>query len=349
MLIIPDTNALYADKFLEGPLVDTILAAESHTDIRLVIPAVVVDELRNQVEEDLDAVIKSTDKARRDYAELRGVASYLVDLYLYPDHRKAVLDRFEQRVEQLDKEGRILKYPATSAKELAHRSIKEIPPFQNNDRGMRDTLIWLTLKNYAVHRKSAGLQITLVTKDRAFLDKDDKALNEGLAEELKSIGIAHASVSVRENLRNVIDTFVVEKLLHAEWVSVAIEGGQIDDFTSASDTVSLRITDWIYDNPDIVEVGGYIFVEFDVVEDVVLHSIERTLELGKNEVLVESHWTGDVVAQGYDNPYFGETIRITMTFILSSIVQVDEGRLNVKSHEVTDAEVEEINETLLDE
>ena len=53
MLVIPDTNVLFSDPFLEGPLIRTIVAAEIQAGIRLVIPEVVIDELRNHVEERL--------------------------------------------------------------------------------------------------------------------------------------------------------------------------------------------------------------------------------------------------------------------------------------------------------
>ena len=98
MLIVPDTNVLFSDPFLEGALVKTILAAENHTDIRLVIPELVVDELRNHVKERLEAAIKDADKVRRDYARLSGVNPYSVDFMISADQRKVVMDRFDRRI-----------------------------------------------------------------------------------------------------------------------------------------------------------------------------------------------------------------------------------------------------------
>ena len=345
MLVMPDTNVLFSDLFLEGALIKTILAAETQADIRLVIPEVVVDELRNHLEERLEATVKTANEVRRQYAGLSGLDPYAIDFMISSDQRRAVLDRFDRRIQQLSKEGRILKYPSPSPKELAHRSIRVQLPFRDKDRGMRDTLIWLTAKECVIKGADAGSKVTLVTDDGAFWDKDKGKMQEGLTGELEDAGIPLDSIAVRPTLQDVIDTFLSGKLPTAEWVRVAIQGGQIADFTASSDRVLLKATDWIYDNQEILEVGGYIFVEFDIVEEVVLNSIERTLDLGGGEALVESKWTCDVAVEGYDNPHFGENLSVELQFELSSIVKVDNDGLSVRSHEVTDMEVVDVIET----
>ena len=324
----------------------TILAAENQTGIRLVIPEVVVDELRNHVEERLDATVKAADKVRRQYAGLRGIEPYPVNLMIYADQRQAVLDRFEQRVQELDKEGRILPYPSLSPKELAQRSIRVQLPFRDKDRGMRDTIIWLTAKECAIKGVGSGTRVTLVSDDGAFWDKRKKKIQDGLTMELKGAGIPLDSIAVQHTLQHVVDTFVSGKLPPIEWVRVAIQGGQIDDFTTSSDSVLLKATDWFYDNPEILEVGGaYYFVEFDIVEEVILNNIEQAVDIGGSEALVKSNWTCVVAAEGYDNPHFGDNLHIALEFKLSSIVKIDKNCLSVQSHEVTDMEVVDVIET----
>ena len=134
-LVVPDTSVLFSDPFLDGAFIRTILAAESHTGIRLAIPEIVVDELRNHVEDKLDGVVKAADKVRRDYAGLSGLNRFAVDIMVSADQRQAVLDRFDWRIREFTKEGRILKYPSPSPKELARRSIGAQAPFKDKDRG----------------------------------------------------------------------------------------------------------------------------------------------------------------------------------------------------------------------
>ena len=305
-----------------------------------------MDELRNHVKERLDATVKAAEKVRRKYAGLRRLEPYSVDFMIDADQRQAVVDRFERRIQQLDKEGRILPYPSLSPKELAQRSIRVQLPFLDKDRGMRDTLIWLTAKECAIKGVGSGTRVTLVSNDGAFWDDKKKTMQEGLTMELKGSGIPPDSIVVCPALQDVVATFVSGKLPAAEWVRVAIQSGQIDDFTTSSDSVLLKATDWIYDNPEILEVGGaYIFVEFDIVEEAVFRSIEKAIDIGGDEALVESNWTCDVAAEGYDNPHFGDNLSIALEFKLSSIVKIDKDCLSVRSHEVTDMEVADVIET----
>ena len=111
MLVIPDTNVLFADPFLEGPLIRTILASESRTNLRLVIPEVVIDELRGHVEERLRKTVDAVNKSRRDYSWLSGSHPNTVKLAIGQRQRRTVLDRFDQLVQRLRNEGRILGYP----------------------------------------------------------------------------------------------------------------------------------------------------------------------------------------------------------------------------------------------
>lgn len=346
MLIIPDTNVLYSDPFLEKPLIMTILAAEGQTGIRLMIPEIIVDELRNKVRQRLNEAVKAADDARRLYDGLRGLESHSVNLMISADQRQAVLDRFERRIRQLEKEDRILVYPSTSVKELVQRSIKGQPPFLSKDRGMRDTLIWLTAKDCVLKGIDRGTKVTLVSDDGAYWEKDKVKIKDGLTAELKESGIPTDSIVVQPSLQEVVRTLVAGRLSTAAWVTVAIQGGRISDFADPSEAVLLKVTDWIYENPETLNFSGsYYSVEFDVVEAVFFQRIEHALDLGDGRALVESRWQCEVAAQGYNNPIFTDDLCITLEFELSSIVKIDGDSLSMQSHEVTGVEAIDTIET----
>ena len=343
IFLVPDTCVLFGDPFVEGPTAKTILAAENETGIRLVIPEIVVDELRRHVEERLSEAVQGAEKARREYAKLSGVAPYMVDLSISVSQRKAVLERFEQRFQHLTKEGRILKHPNVTTKELVDRSIRVQAPFKVNDRGMRDTLIWLTVKDFLLKNGELGLQIVLVTNDEAFYEKKGyNKLNSSLLQEIKKTGIPLCSIIATRSLQDVIEQFISGKLAQADWVSVALEGGQIEDFTASSDVVAIKINEWMFDNPDVFDAHnafGYVFVEFDVVEDVMFDGVKQALDLGDGHFLVESNWTCGGVIQGYHDPYYYETLEVAMEFTLSSMISTEGSRLHVEAHEVSEVDV----------
>ena len=198
---------------------------------------------------------------------------------------------------------------------------------------------------------TAGGKVTLVTDDKAFWNKKRAALNESLAIELTDAGIPSESLLIQSKLEEVIDSLISNNLSSVEWVTTAIEGGRIEDFVADNDAILLKVTDWVIDDPGVFDdpyqggIGGYLFVEFDVIEEVRLESIERTLDLGDGEVLVDSRWTCEAAVQGHDHPDFGESLTVTLQFTVSSIVESKKDRLSVRSHQVTDATVDDFIRT----
>ena len=169
LFVVPDSNTLYSDLFLEHPPVTTILSAETTADVRLLLPVVVVDELRNHLEERLDKLTEEARKHQRDLARLAGEQGNSIHFEVTLEVRRSIMGRFDGRMEQFVKEERVLPYPKIPPKELALRSIQTQRPFSDKDRGMRDTFIWLCIKDHLNAIKGTSSTVVLVTKDEAFL------------------------------------------------------------------------------------------------------------------------------------------------------------------------------------
>ena len=297
ILVIPDTNILYSDPFLEKPLVKTIIAAEERADLRLMIPAVVVDELRNKVVERLEKATSDGKKVGREFVNLSGLTEHEIKFHINNREQKAVLDRFEQRVEELAQEGRILDYPIISPEQLAQRSIRRQRPFQDKDRGMRDTLAWLNIKEYLRSNPGSDTKMLLVSSDdKAFFESGKDELHESLKKELDDERIPRDSVIVRRDLNRAITEFISDRLASADSVKCAIEGNRIKDFTYRDDTVALMAQDWMFEHPSEFEdpyiATNYLGVEFDGLEGVVLEDVEETLVLGSGQVSVDLYGLG---------------------------------------------------------
>ena len=348
-LVIPDTNILYSDPFLEKPLVKTIMAAEERAGLKLVIPEVVVDELHNCVAKRLDEIISAGEKASREFSELSGRLGYQGTFRVSDMERRAVLDRFERRINQLDQEGRIRKYPCVSSAELAQRSIKQQLPFQDKDRGMRDTLIWLTVKELLLEESENTRRLIFLTKDkRAFLDDNKIELHEGLKKELQIDDIPEDLVIVQQSFRDVIARFISSKLSDNEFVSAAFKGGQIKDFADRDHKIALMARDWILEHGSIFDgiyVGrDYDDIDFDGLSDVLLENVEETLALDSGQVSVSSVWSGKAeLVISVDN-FFEESLWTSVRFRVSSIVQVNDEHVSVQSDEIIDVQAYELTD-----
>lgn len=214
MLVVPDTNALYQDRFFEKQDITTIIDTEEVACIRLMVPEVVVDELRGQVEKQLNNLETTERKLCQEFASISG-QTHLRNVHITLEQKRAVLDRFDRRIKQFREEGRILVYPSISPRELADRSIRDRRPFQSSgsgnqksDRGMRDTLIWLTLKEHLERTDDTAPQILFATEDTAFVVKEENRLHESLVDELENEGFPGGSVIIRGKLNDVISEFI---------------------------------------------------------------------------------------------------------------------------------------------
>ena len=118
---------------------------------------------------------------------------------------------------------------------------------------MRDTLIWLTVKECVIASQDDETQATLVTGDNAFLDKSKSKLNESLVRELSDAKVTPGSVTVQPNLRKVIDTVIADYLSSVEWVTQVIESCEIGSFLDSDAAVLLELTDWVYGNGEVFE------------------------------------------------------------------------------------------------
>ena len=352
LVIVPDSNNLYTDPFLERPRIMTILAAESKGNMRLAVPAIVLDELQNQVQDRLNSVVSDVDKARRKLAELHGLYgydSYGIDLSVTSEQRDAVIDRFNQRREDLNAEERILSYPSISNEDLSRRSIQSRSPFDSNDRGLRDTLIWFSIVEFVLQQApETNLQILFVSDDAAFWNDSKQELHNDLKEDLRLKGLSEDSVIIRKNLNEVTSDFIVSKLSNSDWAKVAIEGGQVPDFTNESDAISILAYDWLVTNAEIFEgdaytPSDYLWMEFDVIENICRLSVESTLEIGDDYVVVSSTWKGDAAVQGIvattEDMALEDSLTSEVVFGVTSILKSQNGELTVQSHEVNDVSI----------
>ena len=348
MIIITDTNVLYGDPLLELPQIRLILAAEQIVNIRLLIPAIVIDELRSLLKKELNRLHRDAITARRRIAILSGVPVNTIRLQMTIRRRRQILKRFDEKIQLFNKEGRILKYPRPSTRELARRSIKAMPPFNEHDRGLRDTLIWLSIRDVLMednHQKAKV--VLLVTSDKLFWNASRTGLNEYLLKELDEECIDRRSVAVLSKVQDVIDDYIANRLSPLELVAVAMEADSIKDFTGDSDAIQSIANDWALRHlhrleEEIENICGYSVIDFDLVEDVAFGQITRTFDIGSGEVVVESEWSCNIYVVGHDGSAaggLGEELPVAADFAVSSIVRVESERLSVRHHEVTGMQV----------
>lgn len=168
LAVLPDTNALFGALTNRSPCPawQRLLGLSAAGEIEVVLAEVVQWELANQLREKLDADLRSlraqTEKLRRlgleppTFGEGEGQAQQVL---------AATAEQLRQTV--LWHRGRIVQAPFVPAADLVRRSLERRPPFDRHDRGLRDTMLWLT----ALELVTTGATVVLISQDkRAFGD-----------------------------------------------------------------------------------------------------------------------------------------------------------------------------------
>ena len=169
-----------------------------------------------------------------------------------------------------------------------------------------------------------------------------------MKEDLTLKGLPEDSVIIRKDLNKVTEEFIAGKLSNFDWVKVAIEGGQVPDFTDDSEEISILAYDWLSANSKIFEgdeytPSDYLWMEFDVIENICRLSVESTLEIGDDFVVVSSTWKGDAAVQGIVATMEDMTLKDSLTskvvLGVTSILKSQNGKLTIQSHEVNDVSI----------
>lgn len=335
--IVPDSNALYGDPFFTGVTSRSILLSAQLVDIKLVVADLVQDELRNIV------VKRARDVSHKMLRLASDAEKINLGITLEPSKWQIgyeisqVAKKFDAHMSQHQSIHGSIPYSSVSARELASRAVERTRPFQDNERGLRDSLLWLSLIESAKNNSDPYL---LVTRDKIFWDDQGIGLHPQLIQELGAIGLQDR-VRVRKSLAVVLDEFVKPYLIPSDAVRIAIEAGSIPDFTESSDAIDIAIFDYLLleDIPeDWLLDTNHFSAELDVVEDVQLVQVVSAHEIqGEDTVLVTSEWSASINILVSRLGYFEDSETPLVTFTIATLVEPN--KLEVQDHEVTDYEL----------
>lgn len=186
MDIFLDTNTLYNNWFLTNANFKFLLNFISNDGHTLLICDVVKNEIEHKHSEELQKNIKKLKESLDELYKLTNIREK-VDTEKF-DIKYSILDIFNSG--GIDyKEISCDSIPQST---VMYRAINRIRPFQDNEKGYRDTLIWLTLLNYANSEESDNDIIFICENKNDFYDPAKKSLVEfhpDLCKDLLSVNV----------------------------------------------------------------------------------------------------------------------------------------------------------------
>ncbi|MBP1672772.1 MAG: hypothetical protein H6Q25_587 [Bacteroidetes bacterium] len=251
MKVVLDSNIIIADFWLVTTNFKLLFESAKKGDVIIYIPEVVLDEVVNKFSKRLEDSVRIID------SELNAFKKLTREKEKNP-LTKAMIDKsvstYQKHLLKIVKDNSIIviKYPKTEHKFLANKSINKIKPFNSNEKGYRDCLIWENIKELLTDCESAVSQPELVFISNNYKDfaTSEYELHPDLISELENEDYDSKSIIVYPSLSEFNDKQT--KLFFAQSKSFEKKLKQKELWNFDLHTV---ITDYLFDK----YVGSELF------------------------------------------------------------------------------------------
>ena len=202
-----DTNIVFTESFFCSPWAQSFLKACALLQISVVVPEVVLDEIKGNFPARLDEKIKAFRKAEKSLSKLIDVEHQELD---FP----ALVDEYENFLDDLlDECGVIVApYPEISAQQLVQNSYQGQKPFKARGDGHKDFIVWETIKAFIQSGANAGPHILMTNNVKDFAEsagQDQFVLHPQLAGQLAE---GQAIPEIQRSMKSVLEATIMPLL-----------------------------------------------------------------------------------------------------------------------------------------
>lgn len=286
MRIFIDTNIIFKADFFRSVTAQNFLKATKFLEIEVLIPEVVIDEIKGNFSQELPDRLAKYKKLHQSLSELIDTDEVEINVNEEIEIYKNWLDNLLE-----EHEVTILPYPTTSTKEIITESYKKKRPFKENGEGHKDYLIWETIKNYVSEKPDDPQTFFLTDNIKDFCQKKSedeytihtdissqipkgktvpevyrsfkKFFDEKIATQLQNVELEHLHGLTQTELYEHVGTIVERKL--ADYAAYGFEGLSFcNDVTviSASEVTPNSIESKEINKDDImITIRGTVLIE----------------------------------------------------------------------------------------
>lgn len=185
MKILIDTNIFYNNWYLDNAYFEYFFNFIENTNSQLLISDVVVEEVENKFNEQLN-VLRHNFKKNIQQSEklLNKKFDFNLKEVLVNFSFKSVLDSKCDNIIYFE-------YEKVSNKTLVHRAISVTKPFGENDKGFRDSLIWLSFLEFIKENKTDDEIVMINNNSKDFMNKEKNGLDSQLLKDLETNNISN--------------------------------------------------------------------------------------------------------------------------------------------------------------
>jgi hypothetical protein len=218
MDIVLDSNIFRSDVSLRSKDFDVLKDYLKKTSSLLIIPQIILDEVKglylrllNERKSELSKSINNLNSVLIDNSIEDFKIDAKTELVKYENYIKQRLDITPEN---------IIGYKNEFLPNIAQRAINRIKPSGEKGQGFRDTLIWLTLKDYC--KNNSDKQIVFISNNTEdFANAKKNSLHETLSKECIEIGI---KVHYYKSIRDFIESVSMKiDFINLEWINKNVD------------------------------------------------------------------------------------------------------------------------------
>lgn len=223
-----DTNIVFTESFFCSPWAQSFLKACALLQISVVVPEVVLDEVKGNFPGRLDEKVRAFRKAEKSLSKLIDVEHQELDI-------PALVDEYETFLDDLFDECGVIvaPYPEISAQQLVQNSYQGQKPFKANGDGHKDFIVWETIKSFIESSTSAGPHIFLTNNVKDFAEsggQDQFVLHPQLVGQLAE---GQAPPEVQVSMKSVLEARIMPLLEGMELEDIPdLNQQDIEDMTN---------------------------------------------------------------------------------------------------------------------
>lgn len=226
MDIILDSNIYRSDFLLRSNDFDALLDYLRRTSSSIYFPQIVLDEIKELHKRALKERIQNGIKSLNNLKLLLTDESVIAELPVLDENAESdkYIDFVKKKLKIFDRN--VLQPKESYFSEVTRRAIQREKPCGEDGQGFRDTIIWLTLKDFC--SKSTEKQITFISNnDKDFANADKTELHDSLKKECELLEI---KINYFKSIRDFIEKLSKQiDFITEDWIWDKLDKETFDD------------------------------------------------------------------------------------------------------------------------
>ncbi|KKK54094.1 hypothetical protein LCGC14_3088210, partial [marine sediment metagenome] len=206
MKVVLDSNIVIADFWMRSNSFKILFESAKQEKIEIFIPEIVVDEIFNKYYQRLK---KSETNIESEITTYNKLTQGKKESEITDTEIDKAIDKYKKHFKKVVSENgiKILSYPETEHKFLAKKAMLKLKPFNSNEKGYRDCLIWENIKNLLTEEDAviALPELVFLSNNHKDFVTSDNELHSDLISELENGLFDFKSVKVYPNLNEFND------------------------------------------------------------------------------------------------------------------------------------------------